>query len=222
MVRPVAGEAGGPTVRGATGLRTAPLIIRAFVVLTCMGIGLARGVTFAGSPLPRLFHIEAGRSHVWFDADAPLHSFRGETREMSGSFTLQHTAPLQISDATVTIKAASIETGNGARDADMRQDFLEVERFPTIELRIVELLTTRPMADGTSWDVVLGVQLTVHGTTRNVPVPATVRLAAEGLTARGQVSLDMRDFRIRVPRILLIPMSSEVRVGFDVVARPAE
>jgi hypothetical protein len=68
---------------------------------------------------------------------------------------------------------------------------------------------------------VLQAQLTVHGTTRDVQVPATVSLAAERVTARGQIHLDMRDYKIRVPRVLLIPMQSEVLVGFEVVARPA-
>jgi hypothetical protein len=30
----------------------------------------------------------------------------------------------------------------------------------------------------------------------------------------------MRDYNIRVPRLFLIPMKSEVLVGFEVVARP--
>jgi hypothetical protein len=30
----------------------------------------------------------------------------------------------------------------------------------------------------------------------------------------------MRDFKIRVPRLLFVPMKGEVQVGFEVVARP--
>jgi hypothetical protein len=59
----------------------------------------------------------------------------------------------------------------------------------------------------------------VHGVTRDIKVPMTVSLAAERVTARGQMYLDMRDYHIRVPRLLLIPMKSEVLVGFEVVAR---
>ena len=45
-------------------------------------------------------------------------------------------------------------------------------------------------------------------------------LADERITVQGQVRLDMRDYNIRVPRLLLLPMKSEVLVGFAVVARP--
>jgi polyisoprenoid-binding protein YceI len=102
----------------------------------------------------------------------------------------------------------------------MRQDFLEVERFPTIEFRVVDLLAPRPVADAASWDLVLQGKLTVHGITRDVKVPTSVDITAERITARGHIHLDMRDYNIRVPRFLFIPMKSEVLVGFAVVARP--
>jgi polyisoprenoid-binding protein YceI len=189
------------------------------LVLICMGIG--RNVAMAGSDAPVRFRIDPAESRVWFDADARLHSFRGETQKVTGYFTLRQNSSPQIADALVTIDAASLETGNRDRDADMRQDFLEVERFPTIEFRVVELLTPRSSANETGWDVVLQGKLTVHGTTRDVKVPTTVSLTVERVTARGQIHLDMRDYNIRVPRLLMIPMKSEVLVGFEVAAHPA-
>jgi polyisoprenoid-binding protein YceI len=195
-------------------------MIQSLFLLLVISAGLLCGVTPAGT-LPTQFHIVPSESRVWFDADAPLHSFRGQTQDLSGAFTLQQTSPPQISEAKVTVNAASLKTGNSERDADMRRDFLEVERFPSIELHVGAVQAAPSAAGETGWDVVLHAQLTVHGTTRSVRVPATVDLAAERVRARGQVHLDMRDFNIRVPRVLLIPMKSQVLVGFDVVARPA-
>jgi polyisoprenoid-binding protein YceI len=195
-------------------------VIRSLFLLLFISAGLLRGVTLAGSLPPLQFHIVPSESRVWFDADAPLHSFRGQTQDLSGAFTLQQTSPPQISEAKVVINAASLKTGNSDRDADMRRDFLEVARFPTIDLHVGSVQAAESAASGASWDVVLHAQLTVHGTTRRVQVPATVDLAAERVRAQGQVHLDMRDFSIRVPRVLLIPMKSQVLVGFDVIARP--
>jgi polyisoprenoid-binding protein YceI len=194
-------------------------MVQSLFLLLLISTGLLCGVTPAGSLSPQ-FHIVPSESRVWFDADAPLHSFRGQTQDLSGAFTLQQTSPPQISEAKVVINAASLKTGNSDRDADMRRDFLEVARFPTIDLHVGSVQAAESAASGASWDVVLHAQLTVHGTTRRVQVPATVDLAAERVRAQGQVHLDMRDFSIRVPRVLLIPMKSQVLVGFDVIARP--
>ena len=196
------------------------MVIRVAFMLVLIGMEIARSIAVAGSDVTVQFRLDPAESRVWFDADAPLHSFRGETQQLTGQFMLRAGSPPQLTDATVTIDAASLDTGHPERNADMRQDFLEVARFPTIEFRAVELLTPRPGADAASWDLVLQGKLTVHGITRDVKVPTTVSLAAERVTARGQIHLDMRDYRIRVPRVLLIPMRSEVLVGFEVVARP--
>jgi polyisoprenoid-binding protein YceI len=178
----------------------------------------------AGGDAAVRFRLHPPESRVWFDADARLHSFRGETQQLTGNFTLQPGLgfPSQLADATVTIDAASLDTGHPERNADMRQDFLEVERFPDIEFHVGELLTPRPTENPASWDVVLQGKLTVHGITRDVKIPTTVTLAAERVTARGQIHLDMDDFNIRVPRLWLIPMRSEVLVGFEVVAHPVQ
>jgi polyisoprenoid-binding protein YceI len=120
----------------------------------------------------------------------------------------------------VTINAASLDTGHPERDADMRQDFLEVERFPTIEFRVDKLLMPQPVANAASWDLVLQGKLTVHGITRDVKVPTTVSIADGHVTAQGRIHMDMHEYNIRVPRLFLIPMKSEVLVGFEVVARP--
>jgi len=188
-------------------------------ILGLIGVAFLHGVAPAGQDNPIPFRIDSAESRVWFDADAPLHSFRGETRQITGYFTLRQSSPPQLAEARVTIDAASLETGNAERDTDMRQDFLEVGRFPTIEFRGDEVLTPRPAANDGSWDVILHGQLTVHGITRDVKVPMAVNLAAERASARGQIHLDMRDYHIRVPRLLLIPMKSEVLGGFEVVAR---
>jgi polyisoprenoid-binding protein YceI len=182
--------------------------------------GAMLSAAHAGGDLPRRYRLDPATSQVWFDADARLHSFRGQTRQVSGSFILVQSSPPHVVEARVTIEAASLETGNRDRDADMRRDFLEVARYPTIEFTVRELSAARPATDGRGWDVVLKGRLTVHGVTREVQVPTTVSLAPEGVAARGHLHLDMRDFNIRVPRLFLIPMKSDVLVGFEVLARP--
>jgi polyisoprenoid-binding protein YceI len=195
-------------------------VIRTAFMLVLISLGSVGYDVMAGGDGAVQFRLHPPESRVWFDADARLHSFRGETQQLTGNFTLQADPTPQLANATVTIDAAGLDTGHPERNADMRQDFLEVERFPTIEFRVSEVLTPQPTGNPGGWDVVLSGHLTVHGITREVKVPTTVTLATEQVTARGQTHLDMRDFKIRVPRLLFIPMHSEVLVGFEVVARP--
>jgi polyisoprenoid-binding protein YceI len=194
--------------------------VRFMAIVTVIGGLILMNAAMAGEDAPQWFRIDPLASRVWFDADARLSSFRGETQQVDGSWRQWPGVPPRIADARVSIAAASLATGNAERDADMRQDFLEVATFPTIEFTVTDLLTPQPTVNPAEWDLILRGKLTVHGVTREVQVPTTVSLGADRLTARGQVHLDMRDYNIRVPRLFLVPMKSEVLVGFDIVARP--
>jgi polyisoprenoid-binding protein YceI len=64
---------------------------------------------------------------------------------------------------TAQIEAASIDTGEQARDAHLRSaDFLDVEAYPTIAFRSTEVVPR-----GRGRFVVVG-DLTIHGVTREV------------------------------------------------------
>jgi polyisoprenoid-binding protein YceI len=184
--------------------------------------GIMCRIAFAASDAPLQFHFLPAESRVWFDADARLHSFRGETQQLTGRFTLQRRSPPEVADAVVTLAAASLSTGHPERDADMRRDFLEVDRFPSIEFQVDKLLTPQAAAEDGTWDLVLLGRLTVHGVTRDVKVPTTIRIADGRVIGRGRIHLDMQDYNIRVPRLWLIPMKSEVLVGFEVVAESVQ
>jgi polyisoprenoid-binding protein YceI len=202
------------------GVRREDTVIGAACILVLISLGSVGSSLSAANATAVQFRLHASESRVWFDADARLHSFRGETQQLAGEFSLRPGLPPQLVEASVTIEAASLDTGHPERDADMRADFLEVGRFPTIEFHVSDLMTPSSTSNPANWDVVLQGKLTVHGVTREVNVPTSVTLAADRITARGQIYLDMRDFNIRVPRLLLIPMRSEVLVGFEVVAHP--
>jgi polyisoprenoid-binding protein YceI len=195
-------------------------VLQVVLVLALICMGSLNSVAVAGAEASMHFRIDPVESRVWFDADARLHSFRGKTQQVAGDVRMRPGSPPQLADATVSIDAASLDTGNRERDVDMRDDFLEVKRFPTIEFRVDEVLTLQPTPHEAGWDLVLQGKLTVHGITRDVKVPTTVSLTTDRATARGRLHLDMRDYNIRVPRLWLIPMKSEVLVGFEVVARP--
>jgi polyisoprenoid-binding protein YceI len=88
---------------------------------------------------------------------------RGRFREFSGTISVAE-VPEQ-SSAEVTIKAASLDTGDPNRDAHLRgPDFLDVERYPEITYRSTSVRHN----DGDRWDVT--GDLTVRGVTRTITI----------------------------------------------------
>ncbi len=90
---------------------------------------------------------------------------RGSFGEFEGRGSLDAENPAN-SHVTVTIQAASIDTGNADRDAHLTSnDFFDMAQFPTIEFTSTEVI---PTGDG-AYDVT--GDLTIKGTTKPVTIP---------------------------------------------------
>ena len=113
-------------------------------------------------PLPGRWALDPVHSQIQFIARHMMVSkVRGFFREFSGTLLIAEVP--EESQVEVTIKAASIDTGDATRDEHLRApDFLDVERSPDITYRSTGV---RPGA-GDKWDVA-GL-LTIKGVTREV------------------------------------------------------
>lgn len=140
--------------------------------------------------------------------------------------------------ARMELPVSSLESGNSLYDAELRQRVGE-RRYPVIsaELREAKLLAAgapaagapaagAPAAVAEPGAAVRGCRfaaegdITIHGTTRRLG--GTVSLAftdPDTLVAEGREVLDMRDFEIGLPNVLLLKIYPDVTVAFRVTAR---
>jgi len=104
--------------------------------------------------------VELAVKHMMFS------TVKGRFPKVSGTIVLNQDN-LTASSVVAEIEAASVDTGEQARDTHLRSaDFLDVERFPTIAFRSTEIV---PQVG--SRFVVAG-DLTIHGVTREVTLDA--------------------------------------------------
>lgn len=114
---------------------------------------------------------------------------KGRFREFSGEARL--TAADEMS-GRLDIRAASLHTGIGPRDAHLRSpDFFDVERFPTI---VVEVSALRP---GRGNSAELDVTLIVKETAKKLRLPATVTIGPDdAVTVSTRTTIDRRQFGV--------------------------
>ncbi|MGE3267982.1 MAG: YceI family protein [Chloroflexota bacterium] len=109
--------------------------------------------------------VELAVKHMMFS------TVKGRFPKMAGSIVFDDANP-SASSVTAEIDAASIDTGDAARDGHLRSaDFLDVETFPTITFQ-----STDVVARGSNL-VVIG-DLTIRGVTQ--PVSLEVELSGQG------------------------------------------
>lgn len=172
------------------------------------------------------FTIDADRTHLGFTArHAVITKVRGRFAEFAGTAFLDAAEPTS-SSAELTIEAVSIDTGNPARDGELRTNaFLDVPSHPLITFVSTSV---RQAADRR-------FELTGELTIKAVSRPITLRfelvdVAADGggaaeLTFRGAGSINRRDFAVEWPAPLEtggVLVGDKVGLEISVVATSAQ
>ena len=124
--------------------------------------------------------VEFEIEHFW-----GLHTVRGRFDRFDGSYTVG-AAGAQIE---LTIDAASVDTGNAARDRHLQaHDFFDVDEHPLVQFR-----STRLVATGTGRVHLFGT-LFAAGTSVPVALDASVRLIEGDLEFEATTTVDQSRF----------------------------
>jgi polyisoprenoid-binding protein YceI len=109
-----------------------------------------------------IWQIDPAHSVIGFSVRHLMSKVRGTFDDFTGQITLDDDRA--ESSVSVAIAMASVNTGNGMRDEDLRSgNFFSVEQYPTMTY----VSTALSGADG-SW--VLGGELTIRGITRSTSI----------------------------------------------------
>ena len=190
------------------------MCVRASTVLKTMSLAAVAGVLLAAGAAeaePARFRIQPEASDVGFKATSRLMDADGKFSRLTGEVTLDPKDPATAM-ITLTIEAASIDTGIGMRDKHLRSaDFLDVAHFPTMTFESQRVEVVGRLATVTG-------QLTLHGVTREIVVPVDVRFSGSALVATGEFELNRRDYGINYSSFLN-PIGNAVHVTFTFRAR---
>lgn len=113
--------------------------------------------------------------------------------------------------ARLEIPVTALASGNSLYDAELRRR-LDARLFPLI---VVELHSARSRGGGR---FVAEGDLTIHGTTRRLTGTVGLALDDNMLIAEGRESVDIRDFEIDLPSVLMLKIYPDVSVGFRLAA----
>jgi len=146
-------------------------------------------------------------------------------RDFSGEVQFTPDSP-EASSLQMRIGADSLAvidevSDNDRRDIEqrMRADVLETGKYPEIVFHSASVTANRT-ADG-QYQLKVSGDLTLHGVTHRVLIPARLSLGGNDLHARGEFSLRQSDYKITPPSVAAgtIKVKDELKFSFDIVAR---
>lgn len=156
---------------------------------------------------------ELGSNDVTFLATGPM------GMKIKGS-----TSELALGDdgkvVDVQVSLAKLSTGIALRDKHMKERYLEVQKYPTAELKVPKAMVHVP-APGQQLEGKFSAPLILHGKSLDVIVGYTARRDGDRVHVDASFQIDMRRFGIEQPTYMGVTVKPQVDVEarFDVADR---
>jgi polyisoprenoid-binding protein YceI len=214
-------------------LVTGFVIVASMAVLLFSGIRTGaisgRGIYFR--PPVSTYRIDASQSKFMAHASrGGLAWFRGHShnlavRDFSGTVELTLDA-INPASLQMSVRADSLEETDPVFtpaqkeiiNKELDEIVLESAKYPEITFKSTDVKGTLV---GGRFDVRIRGDLTLHGVTRQITIPAIVMVEGDTLRAVGEFEIDRKDFKVNATNAFhgLVRVKHSVKLEFDIVAR---
>lgn len=130
-------------------------------------------------------------------SDAPAEKIEG-TAAGQGALTVD-LADLSTIKGKFSFDVASMKSGNDIRDGHLKgSDWLEADKFPTIDFEIGAVKVTKAPGDGEVKEAQVEVtgKFTLHGVTTDLTAPATVKWKGNKVKITTQFIVKLADYKV--------------------------
>jgi polyisoprenoid-binding protein YceI len=164
------------------------------------------------------FRVDTSQSSVKVGLRINLHPSHIDASALSGVIECEvdnHGRPRldQPYSAELELPVEAIKSGNGIQDREMRRRF-DAGRYPTITARVTQGEALK--GEGRYRAV---AQLTMHGQTREIAGEVQLRVEGTTMTIDGQQVINVKDFGIDPPRLIILKVDPEVDLRVHIVAK---
>lgn len=162
------------------------------------------------------FRVDPERSTVWTEARSNVHPIHGEANGFAGYIEAGVTGgrldPSTPVKGRVELPLTRFRSGNPLQDREMQRR-IDAHRFPTVVCEAKEVKEL----ESTGRYLFRG-DLRFHGVTRPLETEVKVGFPDErSITVDGEERIDIRDFDLKPPRILMFRVLPEVKVRVQIV-----
>lgn len=164
------------------------------------------------------FRVVPERSSLAIDARSNVGPIRWEATGLTGGFELVDDGPENVDPrkaqwAELEVSVGSLTSGNPLYDAELMRR-IDARNHPTAQ---VALRHVDPVGTGNRYQ--LQGDLTFHGVTRLLTGTVEIAFPADGVAlVYGEKVIDIRDFDVPSPAVLMLKILPDVRVRMSLEA----
>jgi polyisoprenoid-binding protein YceI len=175
-----------------------------------LGLGVMVLLIISASAQEQTFQIDPAQSTVKFTLGDVLHTVHGSFALKHGELQVQPTGKLS---GEIVVDATSGNSGSGMRDRKMNKEVLESARYPEIDFR-PDRFDGEVAAQGKSSVMVHGM-FSIHGTAREVTVPAQVERDGDHWTANVHFTVPYAKWGMKNPSTLFLKVNDTVEIDLS-------
>ena len=210
-------------------LKTFSAVFCGLVVVATIEMSLGQPASLV-YPAPVRYRLDASVSKfiahalrgglLWFKGHDHLvvaREFTGEAEITPDSIT---PASLQLAVKTESMgETSSVFTEQQKQiiNKELREIVLLTAQYPEIVFKSTAV-NGKSLGNG-EYNLKLGGDLTLHGVTRHIEIPAQVTLTGNNLRARGEFSINRSDYKVKATSAVhgLIRVRDKIEITFDIV-----
>lgn len=127
----------------------------------------------------------------------------GRTSDVTGAITVEANGDgARLTGGSLTVDTTTIRSDEDRRDNRLRSEGLQTDQFPTATFTVTQPVDVPAAAlEGTAADLTLTGDLTLHGVTKSVEIPAQAQLVADTMQVAGSLTFPLSDFEISPPNV---------------------
>ncbi len=157
------------------------------------------------------YQLDPAQSTVKFMLGDVLHSVHGTFKVKQGDLQVETDGRVS---GQIVVDATSGDSGSGMRDRKMHKEVLESARYPEISFRPDRI--EGPVAASGKSSVMVHGMFNIHGTEREITVPAQVETTPDHWAATVHFSVPYQKWGMKNPSTLFLRVSDTVEI--DLVA----
>jgi polyisoprenoid-binding protein YceI len=182
---------------------------------------------------PVQYRLDASKSKFMVFANRTgLAYFKGKShqiavRDFAGQASLDPAA-LNPASLEMTVKSASLEETRdvytdkekGIINKELNEIVLETAKYPEIAFKSTEV---KGVLKNGVFNLKIGGDLTLHGITKHIVIPATVSLEGSELHAKGEFKINRKEFHVNATEAFhgFVKVKHVIRFAFDIIAERA-
>ncbi len=147
---------------------------------------------------------------VKFISKTPWEDFEGVTKYIDGYVYWEGEELTNKSEIYFEVELNTVETGNGKRDRDMRNDYLHTDRFPYTHYtgKIIDVRDST----NTIKKIISKGFMYIHGVEKQIEMNALMIEKDDGYLIESSFEVKLSDYNIKIPELMIFKIDEVMQL----------